>query len=909
MKHFYIFLLSLLALVSTRSNAQVTNIDIGTGTSTSDNSPIQRNKNYSASELLYLSSEINFSGNITGLGFYKASGVNTVTIDSVYIYVKTTSATAVTSPSSTAGYTLAYKGAFPNNATGWLTVNFNMITGFSYNPSMGNLSVLTVRPYQASTTSRPYWRYSTGTTNRNGWYADDNAAWSGAFGSISTWRPNTRLIFTQSCTAPTALQAGTITSSTAALDWTQAGTPTGYQIKYGPAGFPLATSGTTVYTVAKPYTLNPPLSPATSYDYYVRAICGVGDTSAWSAVKNFTTLCQAPSILSATGDSICTSGSVTLSATASPGATLNWYSAATGGTSLGTGSTYITPSISTTTTYYAGAANLASMGQVGRSDYTGIAQAVPNNTGQGIRFNALNDFNLDSVAVWVVSDTGTIIIQLQNSANTAIANSTFTFSGTGATATNRIKIFLPVNYNIPAGSNYKILAMSGTTVSLSREQAINPTFSNYSIPNVITLVSSWVSGATNAANYYFFYNLYVSSGCINPNRTAVIATVMPGPVVNLGSDINLCPGNNHQLNATSAMAGVNYLWNTGATTPMITANAAGTYSVTVSNGICNGKDTIIVNSAPVPTANLADTVNICAGQTATLDAGNPGAAFSWNNSATTQTLVVNTGGQYKVTVTNSFNCSTKDSSYVSIKANPVVDLGNDTIVCPIELVTLDAQNPGAAYSWNTGATSQSIVVNQPGTYTVTVTNASNCSSSDVVEVTHYDAVSVDGFNFVPRFDIAEGTIEFYPINPQLVESYYWDFGDGDTSSLATPTHKYNNGGNYLVKLRVTNECSTKDISLMIHIDFVTGVVTTGNADLQVNVYPVPASQHLNIDISKGVTLQTIRVMDFTGKEIMFRPNINNSHPVIDLNDLAAGNYFIYIETDKGNASRKFSIIK
>ncbi|MEI8049026.1 MAG: hypothetical protein WCI92_16710, partial [Bacteroidota bacterium] len=50
--------------------------------------------------------------------------------------------------------------------------------------------------------------------------------------------------------------------------------------------------------------------------------------------------------------SSCGAGAVTLSATATPGAVINWYAAATGGTSLGTGPTFITPAIAVTTTYY-----------------------------------------------------------------------------------------------------------------------------------------------------------------------------------------------------------------------------------------------------------------------------------------------------------------------------------------------------------------------------------------------------------------------------------------------------------------------------------------------------------------------------------------------------------------------------
>src|SRR5690606_1706046 len=70
--------------------------------------------------------------------------------------------------------------------------------------------------------------------------------------------------------------------------------------------------------------------------------------------RTATILVGLPTITSTTPASRSNPGSVTLGATASTG-TINWYAAATGGVPLHTGSSYTTPSISTTTTYYVSA--------------------------------------------------------------------------------------------------------------------------------------------------------------------------------------------------------------------------------------------------------------------------------------------------------------------------------------------------------------------------------------------------------------------------------------------------------------------------------------------------------------------------------------------------------------------------
>ena len=59
-----------------------------------------------------------------------------------------------------------------------------------------------------------------------------------------------------------------------------------------------------------------------------------------------------PVVSALTPNPICDSGSFTINATATSGATINWYDQATGGTPLATGSSFTTPIINTTTTYY-----------------------------------------------------------------------------------------------------------------------------------------------------------------------------------------------------------------------------------------------------------------------------------------------------------------------------------------------------------------------------------------------------------------------------------------------------------------------------------------------------------------------------------------------------------------------------
>ena len=93
-----------------------------------------------------------------------------------------------------------------------------------------------------------------------------------------------------SCLPPMFLTVSNITSDSAELSWTENGTATTWNVEYGPAGFTQG-SGTTVAAGSNPFTLTG-LTSSTSYDFYVQADCGSGDTSSWVGPVSFTTACD-----------------------------------------------------------------------------------------------------------------------------------------------------------------------------------------------------------------------------------------------------------------------------------------------------------------------------------------------------------------------------------------------------------------------------------------------------------------------------------------------------------------------------------------------------------------------------------------------------------------------------------------
>ena len=243
----------------------------------------------------------------------------------------------------------------------------------------------------------------------------------------------------------------------------------------------------------------------------------------------------------------------------------------------------------------------------------------------------------------------------------------------------------------------------------------------------------WSTGAntqTINVNTNGTYWVDLSIGACADTDTIVVNFV-PGPVVNLGNDTTLCAGQPITLDAGNP--GDTYLWSNGAITQTINPTLSGTYWVHVTaNGACVATDSINIIFTPSPIVNLGPDQSLCNGNTALLNAGNPGDTYAWSTGANTQTITVSTAGQYWVQVANG-TCIGTDTVNVTVGLLANVNLGPDINLCNGASTTLDAGNPGMTYHWSSGETTQTINVSSSGTYYVNVSN-NGCSGSDTINV-------------------------------------------------------------------------------------------------------------------------------------------------------------------------------
>ena len=95
-----------------------------------------------------------------------------------------------------------------------------------------------------------------------------------------------------SCPVPTGLTVSGILSTLADVYWSPGATETEWELEYGFENFTLGMGTVVIVTGTASYQLQN-LTPNTKYDVYVRAVCGVADSSEWTAKLNFRTACDA----------------------------------------------------------------------------------------------------------------------------------------------------------------------------------------------------------------------------------------------------------------------------------------------------------------------------------------------------------------------------------------------------------------------------------------------------------------------------------------------------------------------------------------------------------------------------------------------------------------------------------------
>lgn len=285
----------------------------------------------------------------------------------------------------------------------------------------------------------------------------------------------------------------------------------------------------------------------------------------------------------------------------------------------------------------------------------------------------------------------------------------------------------------------------------------------------------WQDGTRNAALGALEAGTYTVTVTQNdcPAFDTITINHLDLPIFELGADTTICEGESIRFDGRVDM-NTSYSWSTGETNAVIVANEAGNYTLTANRNGCEFTDAINLGIRPLPEIELGPNQTTCAGETIVLDASFPNATYTWQDGTTNPTYSATQDGTYEVTLTLD-GCTNSDAVDLTFTPLPQFDLGNDTLLCDGESLTLDAAVPGGTYTWQDGSFDNTLLVAEAGLYTVDVL-ADGCVASDSIRVTY------------PQFPenlLAEDQIlcagEVYEINLSIPQAtYLWQ--DGSNSA-------------------------------------------------------------------------------------------------------------------------------
>ncbi|HBG71662.1 MAG: hypothetical protein A2W93_06875 [Bacteroidetes bacterium GWF2_43_63] len=595
-----------------------------------------------------------------------------------------------------------------------------------------------------------------------------------------------------------------------------------------------------------------------------------------------------PTAATATGASRCGTGTVTLTATGAN--TIKWYDAATGGNLLGTGTSFTTPSISATTTYYVENNIPETSVNVGPALSGSTTTAA-----DYLIFDVYEEMTLVSVVAQRQTNS-TVTISLQNSTGATLQSTTVTI---GTTATT-----VPLNWVIPAGTGYRLVTPASSRLVRLTSGVTYP----YTLSGIVSITGS-NSGSTVYPSYF---NWTVQGAGCSLSRVPAVATInttVTPSVAVASSATSICSGTGVTFTATPTNGGTpTYQWqvdgaNVGTNSATYTSSAltngdvvtcimtstasCATPITATSTGI-----TMTVNPVVTPSiAVAASASSICAGTSVTFTAtptngGTPTYQWKLNGSnvgtggATYTNAALTNGNIITCVMTSTAACvtpTTATSTGITMTVNPVVTpsvavSASATSICSGTNVTFTAAptNGGTpTYQWKlnganvgTGGTTYSNAALASGdVVTCVMTSTATCATpatatSTPVTMTVNTAVTPSVAVSASATSICSGTSVTFTATP---------------TNGGTPTYQWKlNGGN------VGGNSPTYTNAALANSDVVTCVMTSSaTCASPTSATSTPVTMSVSTPITASVAVAASATSICSGTSVTFTATPTN----------------------------------
>lgn len=303
-------------------------------------------------------------------------------------------------------------------------------------------------------------------------------------------------------------------------------------------------------------------------------------------------------------------------------------------------------------------------------------------------------------------------------ANNCTEGVTVTVTGSGSGLTINGTAQVPAGCNIGGSATLFVSNGSGNYTYLWDNGQVTPVATNLSVGNHTVTVIDQTTSCTGV-------------GTVNiPLATPIITTII------VTTNATCSTGGAAVASASGGVAPYTYLWSNGQVGANTINLMSGTYTVSVTDAsgcMSTNSATITQTQGPSVTAQVTTQATCTTGGTATATAtgGQPAYTYLWSNGATTPTATNLAPGIRTVTVTDANGCAASASVTITQSQGPTatasVTAAATCLTGGSATVTATGGTPPYTYLWNTNATTATITNIAPGTYTVTVKDANNCT--------------------------------------------------------------------------------------------------------------------------------------------------------------------------------------
>jgi hypothetical protein len=373
------------------------------------------------------------------------------------------------------------------------------------------------------------------------------------------------------------------------------------------------------------------------------------------------------------------------------------------------------------------------------------------------------------------------------------------------------------------------------------------------------------AGGGGGGSYNSGINQVNQAAAQTGNGNVTITPIFGSPFTvgaNITPNNTICAGTLVTVTGNNAN---NYSWSNGVVngTPFIPA--ASTTLQLVGTNLQGCTDTLLVDITVVllPTINAGSDQTICAGTPVTLSASGTG-NYSWNNNVQNDVgFTPTTTATYTVTGTDANNCSSSDEVIVTVNQLPTVNAGADQSICSGTQIILSGSG-ASNYSWNNNVQNDvGFTPTTSATYTVTGTDANNCSSSDEIIVTVNQPTSATQ-------------------SQTALDTYTWPV-NGQT---------FTQSGTYTATIPNAAGCDST-ISLNLTLSF-TGIYEVN--ENTITLFPNPAENMLHVK-SSAILKGELKVFDMNGR-ILITQLLIGTESILYLDKLSKGSYLLQLDEGK-----------